>query len=95
MKPRQRRSFTPEFKAEAIEMSQRRGIPDTARSLDLSPSLLRTWRKKLEADGDRAFPGKGNPRDAEMAELQRRLQRSEEENAILKKAVGIFTSRPQ
>ncbi len=95
MKPRQRRSHTPEFKTEAIEMAKRRGIPDTARSLDLSPSLLRTWIKKLKADGDRAFPGKGNPRDAEMAELKRRLRRSEEENAILKKAVGIFTSRPQ
>jgi len=95
MKPRQRRSYTPEFKAEAIEMAKQRGTADTARSLDLSPSLLRTWQRKLEAEGARAFPGKGNPRDAELADLQRRLRRSEEENAILKKAVGIFTSRPQ
>lgn len=91
---RPRRSYTPEFKLEAIEMVKKRGIPDTARSLDLSPRLLRTWHEQLEADGDRAFPGKGNPLEAEIAHLQRRLRRVEEENAILKKAVGIFTSRP-
>jgi transposase-like protein len=30
-----------------------------------------------------------------MAKLQRELARVKEENAILKKAVGIFTNRPQ
>ena len=41
-----------------------------------------------------AFPGKGNPRDEEMARLQRENRRLKEEVEILKKAVGIFTSRP-
>ena len=43
----------------------------------------------------RPFPGKGNPRDEELAKLQRELARVKEENEILKKAVGIFTNRPR
>lgn len=45
--------------------------------------------------GLRAFPGHGNPRDEELAKLQRENARLKEENEILKKAVGIFTSRPR
>jgi len=40
MKPRQRRSYTPEFKAEAIEMAKQRGTADTARSLDLREQFI-------------------------------------------------------
>ncbi len=46
------------------------------------------------AEAPRPFPGQGNPRDEEVARLRRELARVKEENDILKKAVGIFTSRP-
>ena len=51
-------------------------------------------KQVLDDDGERAFPGNGNPRDEELAQIKRENARLKEENAILKKAVGIFSSRP-
>ena len=45
-------------------------------------------------DRETAFPGNGKPKDPELARLQREYARLQEENEILKKAVGIFTARP-
>ena len=49
---------------------------------------------RLESRPLTAFPGNGNPRDEEVARLKRENARLREEVEILKKAVGIFTSRP-
>ena len=48
----------------------------------------------MEKDPDGAFPGKGNPRDEELAELRRENSKLKKERAILKKAVGIFSRMP-
>jgi transposase len=62
-------------------------------------SVLNRWKRgsskkrKQPGSGARPFPGNGNPRDEELAKLQRELARVKQENEILKKAVGIFTSR--
>lgn len=90
-----RRSYTPEFKEEAVRLAEVRGFTEAARDLGVDRSLIRKWKKSVATNGERPFPGKGNSRDEELAELRRKLRRVEEENAILKKAVGIFTSRPQ
>lgn len=47
--------------------------------------MLRKWRDALDAHHERAFPGHGNPRDADLARLQRENARLKEENAIPKK----------
>jgi len=91
-----RRSFTEEFKREAVRLAQERGnLSAVARDLGIEDSVLQRWKKRLQGGEERPFPGRGNPRDEEMAKLQRELARVKEENEILKKAVGIFTSRPQ
>jgi transposase len=97
-----RRSFTEEFKREAVRLATERGnVSAVARDLGINESVLNRWKRQLQQEGQqpgsgkRPFPGNGNPRDEEMAKLQRELARVKEENAILKKAVGIFTSRPQ
>lgn len=93
--PDTRRSFSPDFKREAVRLADERGnLSATARELDLSLSLLRRWRDQLRAHAERAFPGHGNPRDGDLARLQRENARLKEENQILKKAVGIISSRP-
>lgn len=48
-------------------------------------------QRESEGNLKRAFPGRGNPQDAELAQLQRDYARLKMENEILKKAVGIFT----
>lgn len=91
-----RRSYTSEFKREAVRLAEERGNQaEVARQLGINPSLIRDWKRQLDIEGEQAFPGKGRAVDQELARLERRLREVEEENAILKKAVGIFSSRPR
>jgi transposase len=92
-----RRTYTKEFKIEAVELADKIGNTAQAeRDLGIPNGQVYKWRDKLEKEGEpeKAFPGKGNVRDAEMKALKRRLDRVEEENAILKKAIGIFSTAP-
>jgi transposase len=87
-----RRSFSREFKLEAVRLAQASGnTARTARDLDVRPDMIRRWKRRLEEDGTRAFPGHGHPRDEEMMRLRRELQRLKEENIVLKKAAGILS----
>jgi transposase len=49
-KPRRRRSFTPECKAEIIELCQRGGwsVGQMARDFDLTETAVREWVKQAE-----------------------------------------------
>jgi transposase len=87
-----RRRFSKEFKQEAVEMTNVAGITLTqvAEELGLSPRLLGRWRKELMGSGAKAFPGKGKPRDEEMAALKRELSRVKKERDFLKEAAAFF-----
>ena len=92
----ERRVFTEEFKRDAVRLAGERGnVSQVARDLGVHDSVLTRWRKRLETTPDRPFPGQGNPQDPELAQLRRENARLREDNEILKKAVGIFTVRPQ
>jgi transposase len=91
-----RRSFTEEFKKEAVRLAIERGnVSAVARDLGIGESMLDRWKRSWLATQNtpnlKAFPGRGNPRDEELARLQRENARLKEDNEILKKAVGIFT----
>ena len=91
-----RKTYTEEFKREAVRLAKERGnISQTALDLGITSNSLHEWKKLLEITPDNPFPGNGNPRDTELVALQRELARVKEENEILKKAVGIFTSAPR
>ena len=91
--PATRRSFTPEYKREAVRLADDLGnASKAARDLGITTNLVHRWRRQLRDDGARAFPGNGSPRDEELAQLKRELRRAREENEILKKAVGIVSS---
>ena len=92
----QRRVFTEEFKRDAVRLAKERGNTSAvARDLGIHESLLSKWKRNLQAAPEHPFPGHGNPQDLELAQRKRELARLKEENEILKKAVGIFTVRPQ
>ena len=76
-----RRTFTPEFKVQAVKLvtEQGRSVAEVARDLDLGESLLRGWKQALAADGDRAFPGHGN-----VPALEEELRRLRAENKRLR-----------
>ena len=71
-KPRPRRSFTPEFKAEIVELCRRgdRSIGQVARDFDLTETNVRTWVKQAEIDqGER--PGLTTEERIELTKLRR------------------------
>jgi transposase len=59
---RQRRSYTREFKVEAVKLVTEKGysVAEAARSLDIGETMLRSWKLAFETEGDHAFPGQGN-----------------------------------
>ena len=89
-----RRSFTPEFKAQAVKLvtEQAKSIAEVARDLDLSESLLRGWKQALATEGGRAFPGHGNmpALEEELRRLRAENKRLQMERDVLKKAMAFF-----
>ena len=89
-----RKTYTSEFKHQAVELALHTGdIMQTARDLGVDHSSIRKWIRDIQENKEQAFPGSGNAKDKEVAELKRRLLNLEQETAILKKAVGIFAPR--
>lgn len=90
-----KRRFTQEYKEEIIKLVTEQGkkVTHVARDIGVSEGAVRGWIKKYKEHGKNAFPGSGNlrPEDEEIRRLKKRLADIEEENAILKKAICIFT----
>ena len=86
-----KKRFDRDFKMSAVKMVTEGGhnAAEVARSLGIDPGRLYLWQKQSGANGEKAFPGKGNL--SEMAALRRKLREVEMERDILKKAVGIFS----
>ena len=94
-KPRPRRSFTPEFKAEIVELCQRgdRSLGQVARDLDLTETAVEEWVKQAERDaGTRHDGGLTSAERQELAELRRENRRLREDVEILKRASAFFAS---
>ena len=89
-----RGTFTPEFKAEAVRRiaDQGKSLSEVARELDLGESMLRSWKQALAAEGEQAFPGKGNPPalEEELRRLRAEVKRLTMEREILKNATAFF-----
>jgi transposase len=90
-KPRQRRSFTPEFKAEIVERCKRgdRSVRQVAKDFDLTETAVRAWVHQAETDaGER--PGLTTEEREELTQLRRENRRLREDNETLKRATAFF-----
>src|SRR5215468_2425068 len=91
---RKRRTYTPEFKAEAVKLVTQQGysVAEAARRLGLNENLIRNWKQALETNGEHAFPGHGNlsPLEEEDRRLREENKRLLAERDILKKAAAFF-----
>src|SRR6478672_10801524 len=91
---RPRRTYTAEFKTEAVKLVTEQGysVAEAARSLGIHQTLLRSWMQALEAKGGQAFPGQGklSPFEQENRRLRAENQRLLAERDILKKATAFF-----
>jgi transposase len=92
-KPRPRRSFTPEFKAEIVELCQRgdRSVGLVAKDFDLTETAVREWVKQAERDaGTRQDGGLTTAEREELNQLRRDNRRLREDVEILKRATAFF-----
>jgi transposase len=91
---RRRRSYTTEFKADAVKLVTEQGysVAEASRSLDICESLLRSWIAAFQQKGADAFPGNGrlNPHEEELRRLRAENKRLLTEREILKKAAAFF-----
>ncbi len=89
---RSRRSFTREFKAQAVKrlLEGGKGLPEVATELGLSTGQLSTWRSERLAAGSAEAPAQRKAEEAEVQRLERENRRLEEENLILRKAAAVF-----
>lgn len=89
---RQRRSFTAEFKAEAVRLvlDEGKSVSAAARSLDLTASALRVWVERARADRTKGKTGLTTEERAELARLRKENRTLKMERDILKKAAAFF-----
>ncbi len=83
------RTYTREFKIEAVQLVQSSGksMSQIARDLGIADSTLHHWCKLQTAQGEQAFPGSGHqtPQEEEIRHLKREVDLLRQERDILKK----------
>jgi transposase-like protein len=93
MDKRKRRTFTREFKADAVRLVTTGGktIAEVTKQFELTETSLRAWVKQAAIDAGNGPPEALTTAErAELVELRKRVKRAEMERDILKKATAFF-----
>lgn len=89
------RTFTKEFKLEAVQLvkTSTKPLAQIARDLGIADSTLHHWRQLFAEHGEQGFPGSGHQtaQEEEIRRLKREVEALRQERDILKKALGIFS----
>lgn len=89
-----KRSFPPEFKAEAVRMvlEQQYSVPEACKALGIGETALRRWidHWKLEHASPPAKGKAMTPEQARIQELEARVAQLERERELLKKSTAFF-----
>lgn len=87
-----RRTFSQEFRLEALRLVEGHGLTATAERLGIGSNLLCKWRLKFRAEGAAAFSR--HPEKTTLEQENQQLRRENavlrEERDILKKAAAYF-----
>ncbi|MBI0330289.1 transposase [Burkholderia plantarii] len=93
---KQRRTFSPEFKQQAVSMVLDQGYSplEASRSVGIGDAVLRRWVHQLQMERQGVTPhGKAiTPEQQRIQELEARVERLEREKSILKKATALLMS---
>ena len=86
-----RRSFTKEFKADAVSMvlDEDRSIADVARSLGIGAQTLGSWVRQAWIDSGYKT-GMSTSEKAELAQLRREVKNLRMERDLLKRATAFW-----
>ncbi len=89
------RTFTKEFKLEAVQLvkTSNKPLAQIARDLGIADRTLHHWRQLEASQGEQGFPGSGHQtaQEEEIRRLKREVEILRQERDILKKALGIFS----
>lgn len=89
-----RRTYSREFKVQAVKMVIEQGLSvrEVAQDLGVHPNVLRKWKNLFAQDADQAFPGNGklSPEQEELRRLREENRQLRMERDILKKATAFF-----
>lgn len=99
-----RRVFTAEFKRETVQriLSGEKTLAELSRDLDISPTVIRHWKRRFEsgaatavrADEDVVPASALREAQAKIRELERALGRKTMENEILRAAAEVLKKSP-
>lgn len=93
----QKKSYTKEFKQEAVKLVLEQGmkVGKVAEDLGVAHSSVGKWVREFQENGNSAFPGKGRlmPQDEELRRLRKDNHRLQVERDILKKTIGYLAER--
>jgi len=100
MRDKQYRTYTEEFKREALELlkSSGKSAAQLERELGITAGMLLKWRDKYqvvtnEKEEPRLEPSELEAAQREIRRLERELREMAEEREILKKVVSIFSKK--
>ena len=91
MTARRRRSFTPEFTAQTVDLLRTSGksVGEVGRDLDLTETVVRRWLTQADIDAGRR-DGLTTAEREERSRLRRENRVLREEREILRKAAACF-----
>jgi transposase len=96
MMAEQRKTYTAEFKREAVRLvtEHHYGVAEAARNLGINTNMLRRWKREFADQANGAFPGKGrlSPEQEELHRLRAENKRLRMEREIVKKAAAFFAN---
>ena len=89
---KKRRTYSQEYKLEALKLAEDIGPQKAAADLGVDRSLISAWRTALRTEGNDALRGKGHPtqEQSELTKLRREVATLRMEREILKKATEFF-----
>jgi transposase len=96
MTKRKRRHFTPEYKAQVVQLvrTSDKSPGQVAKELDLTETAVREWVRRAEIDEKRDPSGPLTSEErAEMTRLKRELRTVTMERDFLERAAAFFASK--
>ncbi len=95
MAAKTRRSFTPEFKAEAVQLvvSSGRPVRQVAKDLGLQQTVLNDWVRKARGEGVPSSPSERLTTKEQVRRLEQEVQTLRMERDFLKKAAAFFAKQ--
>lgn len=87
----QRKTYSKKLKAETLRLTETSSITQVDQDLGIHPNMLYLWKRQFDKSADKAFPGRGNPTDPELAQLRKDNARLKEEVEIFKKSSGYLS----